>query len=1113
MFHAGFYKIDSHFIKATSFIAIFLLFGFPGLHAQFYSGSQLNFGKSRVQFNDFLWTYYRFEKFDTYFYLNGKELALYAAEYADKHMKEIELDLQSNVEEKIQFIIFNNLSDLKQSNIGLTGEWDSYNTGGVTRIIGGKVLLFFDGNYEHFEQQIRAGIAQVILNEMIYGTGIGAQIKNNALFNLPEWYMNGLISYASRKWSPEIDNVVRDAVLNNKYTKFNRLTGLEAAYAGHSLWNYIAMKYGESAIPNIVYMARLSRNVEKGFLYVIGVSFNSLIEEWLAFYKNIYAEEDNSRTGPGGNTVVKKPKQDRVYRQLKMSPDGQHAAYCTHELGVFKIFIVDLETGKKHRIYRGGYRLAEKPDFSYPILSWHPTGKLLAFITEKKGEDYLYFYSLEDKNYEKQILYNFTKILDFSYNDNGSLLLFSAVQKGQSDIFVFNIASGSYEQLTRDIYNDLNPRFINNSRDIIFSSNRDNDTIRFDEKTDIMKLRYYNDLYIYNYSGRKSILKRVTKTPWIDEIQPLQYADGYLCYLSDANGIYNRFLARFDSTISYIDTATHYRYYTYSYPVTNYNRNILEQDASVKGAVTGEIQFHNNRISMYTADLVRPKNVPAVQLMPTFYEQQINRISGESSVKIKNDTVPQLYEGHKPTQKKHFSTVKMSDVTTPPGKNDSVFVIQPSGEKVYMPPSHSDTSTRSHLLYLLKTIPKDTTNKYKKAKQLNYNVEYSIDQLVTQIDFNYLNSAYQPFTGAREPIFINPGLNALFMVGVTDLMEDYRITGGVRLNFNLINNEYLLSYNNMRKRLDHQFIYHRQTVEEIGIYSYIRHRINEVYYIATWPFTPVLNIKGTASIRYDRAVYLSTDEFNLKQPDVNKYWASVKGELTYDNTRNVGLNLYNGTRYKIFGEYYQLISSKQDNMVVLGADIRTYKKIHRSMILALRFAASTSFGKSKLIYYMGGVDNWLFPQFNLTTPVSTTENYAFQTLATNMRGFYQNIRNGNSFAVFNGEVRLPVFRYFYNRPIRSDFLNNFQIVAFADVGTAWTGVNPYSEDNQLFTTYIYRKPLFIKVELMKDPIVEGFGGGLRSRIFGYFLRGDLAWGVEDGRIQPVVFYLSLSLDF
>ncbi len=1113
MYNAGFYKIFCHFIKAAFTIAFLFILWIQNSCAQFYNGSQLTFGKSRVQYNNFFWTFYRFEKFDTYFYLNGKELAIYTAEYADKHIKEIELALQSNIEEKIQFIIFNNLSDLKQSNIGLTGDWDSYNTGGVTRIIGGKVLLYFDGQYDHFEQQIRSGIAMVILNEMIYGTGIGAQIKNNALFNLPEWYMNGLISYISEKWNPEIDNLVRDAILSGRYNKFSKLTGLEAAYAGHSLWNYIAMNYGESAIPNIVYLARLSRNVEKGFLYTIGVSFKSLIAEWLAFYKGNYSEEENSRINPQGAVLVKKPKQERVYTQLKISPDGEHVAYCTHELGVYKIFIADPEKKKKKRIYRGGYRLAEKPDYSYPLLSWQPSGKVLAIITERKGEDYLYLYTPEDKHFEKQILYSFQKVIDFSYSDRGDLLVFSAVQKGQSDIFVYNIAAKSYEQITKDVFNDLNPRFINHSTEIIFSSNRDNDTIHFDEPTNITKLRFTNDLFVYDYAGKQKVLRRVTNTPSANEIEPMPYSDNYFTYLSDQNGIYNRYIARFDSAITYIDTAKHYRFFTTSYPVTNYPRNILEQDISPKGAKTGEILFHNNKYVMYVSDLLLPDHTVPVHPMPTYYGKQVLKQLELKSPSVHPDSLLNPPEQIKQQRKKHFSTVWLSEVINEIHRTDTVSPgLLPKGQ-ISITPSGSDTTSKAKFKIPLTASLKDTTKRYKNAKQRNYNVEYSIDQLITQFDFNYLNSAYQPFTGDRSPIFINPGFNALFMVGVTDLMEDYHITGGVRLNFNLVNNEYLFSYSNMRWRLDHQLIFHRQTVEELGTYSYIRHRINELYYIATWPFNPVLNLKGTASIRYDHAIYLSTDQANLKQPDINNYWGSLKGELTYDNTRNIGLNLYYGTRYKVFGEYYQLLSANKNNMVVLGVDVRHYEKIHRTMILALRFAASTSFGQSKLIYYMGGVDNWLFPTFNQNIPVAQDQHYAFQTLATNMRGFDQNIRNGNSFAVINTEIRVPVFRYLYNQPVRSDFLKNFQLIVFGDAGTAWTGWNPYSKDNGLYNHYISVKPLFIKVEMQKDPIVEGFGGGLRTRLLGYFIRGDMAWGVEDGKIHQPVFYLSLSLDF
>ncbi len=87
------------------------------------------------------------------------------------------------------------------------------------------------------------------------------------------------------------------------------------------------------------------------------------------------------------------------------------------------------------------------------------------------------------------------------------------------------------------------------------------------------------------------------------------------------------------------------------------------------------------------------------------------------------------------------------------------------------------------------------------------------------------------------------------------------------------------------------------------------------------------------------------------------------------------------------------LPAKKSDMIVLGIDFRKYIRIHRELIWANRFAASTSFGPTKLIYYLGGVDNWMgylfnkIPMFDNTIPVTPNVNYGFQALATNMRGF------------------------------------------------------------------------------------------------------------------------------
>jgi Tol biopolymer transport system component len=1098
------YKINC--VKAV--IIILLLFSFTNTYSQFYNGSQMSFGKNRVQYKEFFWTYYRFEQFDAYFYLNGKELAVFTAKYADLQIDEIEKKLEASLDEKIQFLVFNNLTDLKQSNIGLINS-EQYNIGGVTHILGRKVFLYFDGNYTNFEKQIRAGIAHKIINQMLYGQSLGSQIKNSTLTVIPDWYFHGLISYISEGWNTDIDNKVKDGVLSGKFEKFNRLTGEDAVNAGRSFWEFIANTYGKSTVTEIIRVMQNTKNVESSFLYPIGVNFKTLCKEWITYYKQKYTQSDIERNLPD-NELIKKIKEDNVYSQLTVSPNGEFAAYVTNEVGKYKIWIYDFENKKSKKIMKSGFMLDEKTDYSYPLLAWHPTSKLLAIIIEKHGEIHLKYYTLETRKFSEVFLYSFEKILSFSYSNDGKYFVFSATRKGQSDIYVYDIAAASYEQLTNDIYDDLYPQFLYNSSRIIFSSNRINDTLRYEPKKIPVNLPQTNDLFLYNYSSKSNILLRITNSPLVNEIQPTQYQENYFSYLSDQNGIYNRFIGRFDSTISYIDTTTHYRYYTQSFPATNYSRNIIEQNINPKSRKIAQIIFDNDLYKLYIEDLILSENIEPPTLINTSYMEDL---IGEKIIETVDTIIDDLLI--KPEKRKKIGKKRFINVRANYSRNKLIYdtIIEDGDNKNESNKQFiqiGDLTARDIAQLYGKT---DTTSKFIIPKKRNYNVEYFISELITQIDFTFLNTSYQPFTGGGSPIFINPTFNIFLKFGVMDLLEDYRLVAGVKLDVNLKNNEYLLCYSNLKKRLDKEIIFHKQILEDIQNYSIIRHHSYEFYYILKWPFNEAMSVRGTGSFRNDMAVYLSTDEISLRKPNKMKNWLGIKGEFVYDDTREIGLNLYHGTRYKFFLEYNQDIESKGDNLMVIGFDFRNYQKIHRTFIWANRFAISSSFGTNKLIYYLGGVDTWLIPKFDNYTPIDFSQNYAFQTLATNLRGFKQNIRNGNSFFVINSELRFPVFKYFFNRPINSDFLNNFQIVGFADIGTAWTGFSPYSSDNYLYTKTINDRPLRIEVKVQSEPIVGGFGFGLRSRLLGYFIRADLAWGVEDYEIMPSIFYISLSLDF
>ncbi|MGO8056028.1 hypothetical protein, partial [Rhizobium leguminosarum] len=84
-----------------------------------------------------------------------------------------------------------------------------------------------------------------------------------------------------------------------------------------------------------------------------------------------------------------------------------------------------------------------------------------------------------------------------------------------------------------------------------------------------------------------------------------------------------------------------------------------------------------------------------------------------------------------------------------------------------------------------------------------------------------------------------------------------------------------------------------------------------------------------------------------------------------------------------------------------------YYPIYRNFIWAGRAAADFSLGEQKICYYLGGVDGWMFPDFHQKPSpyegAGASNYYAYQSLAVNMRGFNQNIANGNNALVLNSE--------------------------------------------------------------------------------------------------------------
>ena len=416
---------------------------------------------------------------------------------------------------------------------------------------------------------------------------------------------------------------------------------------------------------------------------------------------------------------------------------------------------------------------------------------------------------------------------------------------------------------------------------------------------------------------------------------------------------------------------------------------------------------------------------------------------------------------------------------------------------------------------LMASMADDTASAYPKIppKQHIYEVEYSVNSSTAQLGFSYLNACYQAFTNSKTPLYLNAAASGFTQISIADLMENHRIIGGFAFSLDFSSTEYLFSYEYLERRLGHQVVLHMANLNDNTYYPY-KQNTYDAYYIAKYPLSPVSSLRGTVFGRYDRTIYQAIDYLSFVTKTSRQMRVGLKAEWVYDHSRFITQNIYFGTRGKVWLEYYQGVLNNKQNLFVLGADFRDYRRLYKNLIWANRIAFSTSFGQQKLVYYMGGVDGWVGAKFNRDVETDPKQNYAYQTLATNMRGFQQNIRNGNTFAVINSEIRFPFIQVLSPRPVQSSFLRHLQLVVFGDIGSAWSGWSPWSKNNPFYKKTIEDGKLTVVLDKDANPIVGGFGFGLRMQVLGYFLRGDLAWGVENGLVhKKPVFYFSLSTDF
>lgn len=1077
------------------------------------------FGKNRIQYRQFNWLYLSGENFDVYYYDARKSVASDALQYLESEFDRITDLIGYPPYFKTKVFIYNSLTDLRQSNVGLNNTF--YNVGGETEFIKPYVEVAHLGTSQEFKEELLFRISDLMLKEMMFGGNLKEMFQSSILMNLPDWFVDGASLYVSKGWNAEMDDHIRQLMKTRRAKRATRTVGHDAALVGQSIWNFIAERYGKSSVANILNYTRVTRNEEKSVLITLGISFKQLMLEWRKFYNDQEKAVAQSYAFPGDSlSLTDQSNKTTVFTTVKLSPDGQSVAYAENDRGRYIVKVRSLNSSREKTIIAGGSKvIGQRVDYRLPLISW-ADAKTLGVIAVKNGQYVFWLYDLETKTKLPRELERFSNIRSMEFSSNGRLVVLSADFEGKSDLFLLSARRDRVKRLTNDLYDDLDPTFIPNSNRIVFSSNRTHDTLRANVKPQFERLTDQYNLFVYDLDSTKFLLTRVTNTLGKD-FAPTALDEDNFYYLSDQRGIVNLFKFNRKTSI-----------YT---QVTNYAAGITAYDVNFQDATMAFVMTKNFKQNIFIDrdfNFQRQMFTPATR-RKELLQARVVRERRKQQEESKSMSIKDLLNARKKESQpaRDSATMGSDSLSTMPDSlkvppTDTVVIDLTKKEPVTAKEDVVNTDNYVFEDDAVKAQPAESfLTRYMKARDHSrvtgpfpYQTKFSANNLVTSLVVDPLR-----------------GLGISIETQMNDMLESYRFFGGVMSSVDLRNGDIYAEFQYLPNLLDFNIRFDRKGIRwsaEPDIqpenYSHVFHySLNRLEFGASLPLTDRMRFTIKPFGAFTRTVSLGAADYPIDPPTeipVNNYYGGVKSEIVYDNSVSTGLNLIEGSRGKLTFQHYQGLNDSKLSFGQVSLDLRHYQKIYREIVFAVRGFAGTFFGESPKIYMLGGMDNWIINKSRLSGETSdgvpnplgyprANPDLLFAEFATSLRGFDYSTLFGNTVLMANAEFRVPLIKALSNGPISSNFLRNMQFIAFYDIGTAWSGDPPFSSNNSVSYETIKDSSYEIQIKNYLNPWLYSYGLGVRTVMLGYYIKCDFAWPVENYEVLKPRVFVTLGFDF
>jgi WD40 repeat protein len=1125
------------------------------IHQSFSQLDRERFGKNRVQHQNIEWYHYTSNNFEVHYYGGGMNNARMAIDYLESEFDRLTQQIGYVAYTKPKIFIYNSAEEMLQSNLNLNK--DQFTIDGQTyfgRLIG---EVAYTGSWDVFKKDLIYTTAKVIIEEMLYGSTIADAFQSSLINTFPEWYVEGAAMYLAYGWSREMDDFVRHFFRDNTNIKLHRYTDKEAAYLGQSVWNFIVERYGRRYVSSILNLSRINRNEENSIANTIGVNYKAFMEQWRQYYistneqvftsfKDINKDNEINSTSPGHEGII---------NAIKFSPDAKNLAYVVNNGGRYRVLVRDLSTGRERIVYAGGSASGDLPvNKTSPVIAWRDTLNL-SIATFRRGTTTLRMRAIDGSAQDKIFLRNITQILSLDYNSDGRNMVLSAIANGKTDIYSLN-ARGVGRRLTNDVFDNITPIFLNDSTVIYASNVTDIPDSLLTRTPDVKLLADYFNLYQLDLRDSLPLNKLTNLNN--KNFSPVVLNSNNILMISDQSGVNNLMrltisngitsqVSAFNKSVEAFDYASKINRIAYSYRDGSVSRINLESFSNTEQFTpsTPRVQLLQaktltERLSTKREEEVEEKVVP-LPLEELRERRAITRTEEQrEATAVKRDTVLNL----------RLEDLMMGVPAAQPSPELPQAQVQEQATDTVPPPKSLTSPISTERLRFETSAGLDTDNYvFDTIPVISPAAERTTTAVASRS--NLLESFRRQSTQKRVvgpsrmmPQFITNSLSNEFVVDplrgfglglsgkMSDILDNHAFAGGIMVPLDFSSgSDIYFEYEYLKQRIDVRLRFDRRAIQvNDNDLTFQRYVLNRTELGFSYPFNP--HTRFTLAPFIARTQYFNLDSDSILRgqvSDQNRFdvqYAGGRAEFVLDKTDQLGLYMQKGMKGKVGIMHYQGLNKGERSFSNFYLDFRNYQQIHKNIIFASRIYAGSFFGQNPQNYLVGGMNNWLFNQF-YTPPANRPEQSPVRNPAgvensnilfaefVDLRGFlFDEIRGRNVFT-FTSELRIPLFSYLSRGNITSNFVKNFQLVAFYDIGSAWNDAAPWERVNDQNTEVITSpgSPFRITLNNFNNPWLQSYGAGLRTVLLNYYFKFDLAQPIRNYQREDLRFYVTLGYNF